>query len=365
MGKDKPGWLFKGQQSLLIFQNQIVGRNVIGHIRATLNRTVDAVPFLINAEIALMHIMYIGGIQIGSILRLKNRTIFVHYSHVFLLKNLAILAQKLIAVFIVLTVFSHFVNEEQGKGLDTHFEQLLFFFKVGNDRLPNLHPAHIILRDIAGYITFADGIAIGKCHNASDRVNFRNDKALILLHLAGDIVEIITHIQCTEFPLCAALVFDLQLHLCPWRILGGDNDAFQIQIFVCTTQVLDLKALDLDLLDQPLIVSIQRIQRVNQVVLLGVGSGVVQREQGIEFLQRFLGSRILFTHLLRFIQNQNRAVGCDDVNRAAGTELVPLGVNNSRSGITLATFHVLVLVHGGSKGLCIDNHDVDAGIAGE
>ena len=28
-------------------------------------------------------------------------------------------------------------------------------------------------------------------------------------------------------------------------------------------------------------------------------------------------------------------------------------------------FHVLVLVHGGSKGLCIDDHNIDAGIAGE
>ena len=155
-------------------------------------------------------------------------------------------------------------------------------------------------------------------------------------------------------------MFDLQLHLCPWRILGGDNDAFQIQIFVCTTQILDLKTLDLNLFNQPLIVSIQRIQNVNQIVLLGVGSRVIQCEKRIELFQGFLSGRVLFAHLLRFVQNQNRTVGGNHINRTARAKLIPLGIDNACSSITLAAFHILVLVHGGSKGLCVDDHNIDA-----
>ena len=284
---------------------------------------------------------------------------------ILLLKNLAVLTQQFVSVFIVLAVFCHFVDEEQRKSLDAQFEKFLLFFKVRKDRFMDLHPAHIIFGNIAGDIAFADGITVRKGHNTRNRVDFRHYEALVLLHFPGDVIEIIAHIQRMELSLRAVLVADLQLHFCPWRILRGDDDAFQIQILVRTTQIFDLKAFDFDFLDQPLIVSVQRIQNVNQIVLLGVGSRVVQREKRIELLQGFLRGRVLFTHLLRFVQNQDRAVGGNHINRAAGAELVPLGVNNSRSGITLAAFHVLVLVHGCRKRLCVDDHDIDAGIAGK
>ena len=100
-------------------------------------------------------------------------------------------------------------------------------------------------------------------------------------------------------------------------------------------------------------------------MLLGVGSRVIQCEKWIELFQGFLSGRVLFAHLLRFVQNQDRAVGGNHINRAAGAELIPLGVDNSRSGITLAAFHVLVLVHGCRKRLRVDDHDIDAGIAGK
>lgn len=74
-----------------------------------------------------------------------------------------------------------------------------------------------------------------------------------------------------ELSLRAVLVADLHLHFCPWRILRGDDDAFQIQILVRTTQIFDLKAFDFDFLDQSLIVSVQRIQNVNRFSCLGVG----------------------------------------------------------------------------------------------
>lgn len=107
-----------------------------------------------------------------------------------------------------------------------------------------------------------------------------------------------------ELSLRAVLVADLHLHFCSWRILRGDDDAFQIQILVRTTKIFDLKAFDFDFLDQSLIVSVQRIQNVNQIMLLGVGSRVIQCEKWIELFQGFLSGRVLFAHLLRFVQNQ-------------------------------------------------------------
>ena len=284
---------------------------------------------------------------------------------ILLLKNLAVLAQQLVSVFIVLAVFCHFVDEEQRKCLDAQFEKFLLFFKVRKDCFMNLYPAHIVFGNVAGNITFADGVSVRKGHNARDRVDFRHHEALVLLHFPGFIIEILAHIQHMELSLRAVLVADLHLHFCPWRILRGDDDAFQIQILVRTTQIFDLKAFDFDFLDQPLIVSVQRIQNVDQIMLLGVGSRVIQCEKWIELFQGFLSGGVLFAHLLRFVQNQDRTVGCDDVNRAAGTELVPLGVDNTRRSISLAAFHVLVLVHGCRKRLRVDDHDIDAGIAGK
>ena len=229
----------------------------------------------------------------------------------------------------------------------------------------NLYPAHIVFGNVTGHIAFADGVSVRKGHNARDRVDFRHYEALVLLHFPGFIIEIIAHIQHMELSLRAVLVADLHLHFCPRRIFQGDDNAFQIQILVRTTKIFYLKAFDFDLFDQPLVVSVQRIQNVDQIVLLGMGSRVVQREKRIELFQGFLGSGVLFAHLLRLIQNQDRTVGCDDVNRAAGAELIPLGVDNTRRSISLAAFHVLVLVHGGGKRLRVDDHNIDPGVAGE
>lgn len=86
----------------------------------------------------------------------------------------------------------------------------------------NLYPAHIVFGNVAGNITFADGVSVRKGHNARDRVDFRHYEALVLLHFPGFIIEIIAHIQHMELSLRAVLVADLHLHFCPWRILRGD-----------------------------------------------------------------------------------------------------------------------------------------------
>lgn len=86
-----------------------------------------------------------------------------------------------------------------------------------------------------------------------------------------------------ELALSTAFVLYFQLDFRPRRFLGRNNNVFQIEILVGATQVLDLKTLDLNSLDQTLVISIQSIQHIDQVVLLGVGGGIVQRKQWIEF----------------------------------------------------------------------------------
>ena len=61
-------------------------------------------------------------------------------------------------------------------------------------------------------------------------------------------------------------------------------------------------------------------------MLLGVGSRVVEGEQRIEVLQCLL--RHIAAHLLRFVQNDDRAVCLDNIDRAAGAEFIPCIINN-------------------------------------
>ena len=96
-----------------------------------------------------------------------------------------------------------------------------------------------------------------------------------------------------------------------------------------------------------------------------MGGRVVQRKQRIKLFQCFLRDGIFLAHFLRFIQNQDWPVGGDNIDRASGAEFVTLGIDYTRSSIALAAFHIFLLVHGSSKRLGIDNHHIDAGIAGE
>ena len=125
---------------------------------------------------------------------------------ILLLKNLAVLAQQLVPSSSYWRYFVHFVDEEQRKRLDAQFEKFLLFFKVRKDRFMDLYPAHIVFGNVAGNITFADGIAVRKSHNTRDRVDFRHYEALVLLHFPGFIIEIIAHIQRMELSLRAVLV---------------------------------------------------------------------------------------------------------------------------------------------------------------
>ena len=213
-----------------------------------------------------------SGFEILLIRRVKHRNVLVQNGKILLLKHHAIFAKHLVAVFIILAVLCHFVDEEQGQALDAHIKELFLFLKVGEDCFPNLNAAHILFGHIAHHITGFDDFAVGKGHGATQRVNFGDGVALVLLHFLRNEVKVITNAENTGFPVDGLIIANLQLDFRHRRLLAGKNDLLKVEVAVRATEVLDLKALDLDLLDQPLVEGIQRIQHINKIMLLGVGS---------------------------------------------------------------------------------------------
>ena len=362
VGEDEPGGFPEAQQPLLVLQNQIVGGNIVGELTAPLQGTVDTpAGFLIDAEIAPVDAADVvsGRAQIVLVFAAVHGQILVENGQILLLEHPAVFAQHLVAVFIVLAVFADHVDKEQGQGLDALLKEGLFLFKVGEDGLTDLDAAHIGFGNIADYHAGADGFAVGEGDGVACGIDFGDGVALVLLHLLGNIVEVIADTQDTGFPVDALAVTDLQLHAGHRGLLGGEDDLLQEEVLVCTPEISDLETLDLDLFDQLLVEGIQGIQNINRVVLLGVGCGVVQTEEGIEPLQRLLGGGTLLAHLLGFVQNEDGPVGGNDIDGPTGAEFVPFGIDDP-GFLALA-----VLFQGGGEGLGVDDHHIDAGAGGE
>ena len=82
-----------------------------------------------------------------------------------------------------------------------------------------------------------------------------------------------------------------------------------------------------------------------------MGCRVVKTKQRVKVFQCLLGN--VAAHLLGFVQNDDRTVRLDNINRTARTELIALGVDDS------CFLGLAVLFEGGGKCLGIDNHYID------
>ena len=78
------------------------------------------------------------------------------------------------------------------------------------DSFPNLNPANVLFADIAQDFTRVDFRAIGKGHDASNRVNIIDMIALILFHLFGKSIQIIIDSDNTGFTLDGFIIFDFK-----------------------------------------------------------------------------------------------------------------------------------------------------------
>ena len=136
-------------------------------------------------------------------------------------------------------------------------------------------------------------------------------------------------------------------------MLGRYYDAFKIEVFVRATEVLNLKSLNLNFFYKSLIESVQSIQHINKIVLCTMRCRIVDGEKRIEVFKCLL--RYVAPHFLRLVENDNRSVCLNNVDRTTGCKLVTLGIDDSRF-LALA-----VLFERGCKRLRVDNHDVNTG----
>ena len=185
-------------------------------------------------------------------------------------------------------------------------------------------------------------------------MNVRHHISLILLHLPREEVEVVALREVLVVTLdVARLVLYLHLHACLRCLVLGENDVGKVEVAVCSLQVPQFKAHHLNLLHQLLVVGIQCVEHIHRVVRLLVCGRVVECEERVEAYQCRL--RGCASHLLRFVENDDGAVGGNHVDGAARSERVTLVVDDA------CRLVVGTLLQRGVKGLGVDDHHADVG----
>ena len=101
-----------------------------------------------------------------------------------------------------------------------------------------------------------DDFSIGESYSATNRINFTDAIATILLHVFGEGEQIIIHTENSGLTVDGFVVPNFKFNACHRRLLGTYDDVFQEEVTVCTSQILDIKALYFNLLYQLFIVCI-------------------------------------------------------------------------------------------------------------
>ena len=174
VGEDKACRFLKAEEPFFVFEDQIIGGDIIGKLTAALELTVHAAAgLLVDAEVALMNGGNIaaGGTEILLIGRVEELDMVIQNADILLLEDFPILPRDFVTVFIVLSVLGYLIDEEQGQGLDAHVIELLFLLKVGKDGLANLDAAHILFRHVTHHMAGMNHHAVGKGYTIPDGIN--------------------------------------------------------------------------------------------------------------------------------------------------------------------------------------------------
>ena len=209
---------------------------------------------------------------------------------------------------------------------------------------------------VADYLLQHQTLAIAELHLATAWLtgihhDIGNHEPLVLQHVSGGTIEVVAFAQLLVDSLDgsrSALLFYLQPNL--WCLVFREQQLCEIDIAVGTFQVLLFEAYYLNLLHQFVVVGIKCIEYIHRIVVLLVGSGVVQGEERIEGFECRLCSGA--SHLLRFIQDDDRVVGSKNGDRLSGTELIAFRVDDA-CRLVLGSF-----LHG-VEGLGVDDHHAD------
>ena len=234
--------------------------------------------FFVDAEVTSMRAVDIDGTKILLIWRVEQCQILIQNICIFLLKNISVFGVDFVAIFVVFTILSNFINKEQRQSLNALRIQLLFLFKVRANGFTNLYTAKICFRNITDDFSSMDDFSVGKSNSATNRINLADAIATILLHVFGEGEQVIIYTENSCLTVNGFIVTNLEFNTSHRRLLWVYDDVFQKEVAVSTTQILDIKALYFNLLYQLFIVCIQGIQHIDQVVVLLVGGRVVQAE---------------------------------------------------------------------------------------
>ena len=329
VGEDEANWRVswvETQQSFLIFHNQVVSRYVVASYSLLLIAVLDALGLGVDGEITLMGLVDRDAAEILHIFRVVHILIFVQLCPVFLFEYFSIASQHRIAVFIILAILGNLVDKEKGEALDATMEERTLFAEVRLDGFPYLDASLVVGSYVADYFLQHQTFAVAELYLAASRLtgihhDVGNHEPLVLQHVSRGTIEVIAFSQLLVDSLDgsrSALLFYLQPYL--WGLVFREQQLCKIDIAVGTFQVLQFKAYYLYLLHQFVVVGIKCIEYIHRIVVFLVGSGVIQSEERIEGFECCLCSGT--SHLLRFIQNDDRVVGCKNGDRLSGTELI-------------------------------------------
>ena len=308
VGEDEANWRVswvETQQPFFIFHNQVVSRYVVASGSLLLIAILDALGLGVDGEITLMGLVDRDAAEILHIFRVVHILIFVQLCPVFLFEYLSIAAQHRIAVFIILAILGNLVDEEKGEALDATMEERTLFAEVRLDGFPYLDASLVVGSYVADYLLQHQTFAVAELHLATTWLagihhDIGNHEPLVLQHVSRGTIEVVAFSQLFVDSLDgsrSALLFYLQPYL--WSLVFRKQQLCKIDIAVGTFQVLQFEAYYLNLLHQFVVVGIKCIEHIHRIVVLLVGSGVVQGEERIEGFECRLCSGA--SHLLWFI----------------------------------------------------------------
>ena len=165
VGEDKPHRRALGvkvQQQFLVFHDKVVGIGVIrGLGLAVTEFAVGHAAFLVNREVPGVGLLGRDGPEILKI-RIFAKFLWQRTDNiaVFLLKHGGKEAVLRLPGGVILAVMADFVNEEQAEDLDPAAVQFPFPLKVGQNRLPDLNAAQLVLVDFADHIAHIEFEAV-------------------------------------------------------------------------------------------------------------------------------------------------------------------------------------------------------------
>ena len=281
----------------------------------------------------------------GVLVEGQRRQLLGYLRLVLLDEDAGVVAEGVLAV--IVAVLGHLVDEEQREHLDPLGEQLALLVDVGADHLPDLDAPLRVVGHVRGHLPGGDEVAVAQLHDVANRIDVGDDQIAVGLEPTRDVVQPRSCVQPLGLALDASCGLHFHLDPCPGFGALGDLDRVQVEVSGASGQAFDRDAPHGDLLDQLLVVGVKGVEAVDLVVLDLVGRRVAQHHQRVEprqCLQRLGGA-----DLLRLVDDDDRAVGADHVDRAARLEVVEFLVDAP------------VVLPGGVERLDVDDHHLHPG----